>query len=540
MITRILYTCKGCCCTELHCHIFLVQERLWLKCIATVLILFILPLTHLSGQDIILQNGSLEGKPQRGAVPKPWYIFSNSPDTQPGFETILPASDGKTYVGALYGNDYYERLAQDLGISLKPGKIYCLSFDLAYPPYYTKNICNGSFAIYGANLNETPVLLWESGAFYHTGWKTYNAVLKPQKEYQQIIMGPNYVAACSACNCSATAVLIDNFSAAIREMPQVEVNVQNTCTGKEKGAAAVTIKSGVPPFRYLWSTDIHAENHENSELHNLKAGAYEVKVISANGLETIANFYIHDMDVQVTPEVSPPSCYGYKDAVVLLAVTEGAPPYNYEMNYGAVIQNKPAFTQLTGGQYDFKVMDARGCITTIQNVEITEPQPLQVSVIDPQEVCNDIRRRKIIINSTGGSPPYSYKLNQSGWQTGNIFEQLPPGKYVYYAIDKNKCEVSDKTEIKKNIQPCAIFMPNAFSPNGDGLNDIFRAKIHDDIHDFTMEVYNRYGQRVYLSHNPREGWSGARESTGTYIWTITYTDSKSQARKQQGSVILIR
>lgn len=529
-----------CCYRVLHTRYASWWAGFWIRYATAAMTLLLLSLKNVSGQDIILQNPSLEGNPQRGTVPKPWYIESKTPDTQPGFEISLPPSNGNSYIGALHSNDYYESFAQDMETSLKAGKIYYLTFDLAYPPYYTKEICNGSFAIYGTNPNESPVLLWESGAFYHTGWKTYTAILKPKKEYHQIILGPNYVAPCSSCNCTATAVLIDNFSTTIREMPQLEVHVQNTCKNMEKGAVTVTVRSGVPPFHYFWSSDINGSNHDSNELHNLKAGAYNVTVVGGNGLEVRTDFNIGEMDIQVTPEITPPSCYGYNDAVVNLAVISGIPPYHYEMNYGAVIQNQPVFTQLKKGPYKFKITDARGCTTPIYELQIPQPDLLQMSVADVQPACSDDLEGKIVMNCVGGVPPYVYSLDRSRWQASNSFEQLSPGKYLCYITDKNKCEISDRTEIKKNNQKCAIFMPNAFSPNGDGLNDTFRPKVYDEVHDFAMEIFNRYGQRIYVSRNPKQGWDGGQQPSGAYIWTITYMDSKLQARKQQGSITLIR
>jgi gliding motility-associated-like protein len=334
--------------------------------------------------------------------------------------------------------------------------------------------------------------------------------------------------------------LIDNFSSAIKEIPQAEIGIQNTCKDRGTGRAKVSIKGGVPPFRYHWSTDITGVNNDNNELHDLKMGTYNVNVMSANGLGIMLNFEIGETDMHITSEVISPSCYGYNDAVIKLGVTAGTPPYSYEMNHGLVVQNQPVFTKLGAGQYNFKITDDLGCSAPMLTMEVTQPYPLQVSATNAEPPCNDAGNRKMVINATGGSPPYYYSLDFHTWQTGNSFEQLASGKQVYYITDKNKCEASGEIEIKRNLSNCAIFMPNAFSPNGDGLNDIFRPKIQDDIHDFTMEIYNRYGQRIYLSHDPREGWSGVREATGTYIWTITYTDSKSQARKQQGSVMLIR
>ncbi|SHN11320.1 gliding motility-associated C-terminal domain-containing protein [Chitinophaga sp. CF418] len=87
-------------------------------------------------------------------------------------------------------------------------------------------------------------------------------------------------------------------------------------------------------------------------------------------------------------------------------------------------------------------------------------------------------------------------------------------------------------------------MPNAFSPDGDGVNDIFRVRVFDKVSDFRMSVYNRWGQLIYVNTNVNDGWRGDLKGqplpSGTYLWTITYLDNMHQAIQQQGSVILIK
>jgi gliding motility-associated-like protein len=101
----------------------------------------------------------------------------------------------------------------------------------------------------------------------------------------------------------------------------------------------------------------------------------------------------------------------------------------------------------------------------------------------------------------------------------------------------------DDIMISKGV--CKIYVPSGFTPNNDGLNDIFRSKFGENITDFRMQVYNRWGEIVFESNDIRKGWDGnvkgVIQSNGVYVWIIKYktvTDPKEQLMK--GTVMLIR
>jgi gliding motility-associated-like protein len=93
--------------------------------------------------------------------------------------------------------------------------------------------------------------------------------------------------------------------------------------------------------------------------------------------------------------------------------------------------------------------------------------------------------------------------------------------------------------------PCALLLPNAFSPNGDGLNDNFRPLHACDMQDFSMTIFNRYGEKLFVTRDPLQGWDGkagaGKPLTGAYVWMISYTKpSNKQLVQKQGTVLLLR
>jgi len=88
-------------------------------------------------------------------------------------------------------------------------------------------------------------------------------------------------------------------------------------------------------------------------------------------------------------------------------------------------------------------------------------------------------------------------------------------------------------------------LPNAFTPNGDGHNDVFRIPPGVGAGLVRFEVYNRLGGRVFFTANVSQGWDGTvggiRQPAGEYIWDIEYVDVLTGKRvRMNGTVVLVR
>ena len=130
------------------------------------------------------------------------------------------------------------------------------------------------------------------------------------------------------------------------------------------------------------------------------------------------------------------------------------------------------------------------------------------------------------------------------WQNGSTapdYTITAPGTYRLTA--QNICGSTSKAIIvSRGI--CNLYMPNAFTPNRDGLNDLFRVKDPSFIKVFEMTIYNRYGQMVYKSNNPNMGWDGTfkREDQpqGIYVWQIYLVNLDNETQYAKGSILLLR
>jgi gliding motility-associated-like protein len=139
------------------------------------------------------------------------------------------------------------------------------------------------------------------------------------------------------------------------------------------------------------------------------------------------------------------------------------------------------------------------------------------------------------------NPTVNTVIDTSLCNGGSIEGYTQPGSYTDVFHSANGC---DSIRIL-NISACDIFFPNAFTPNGDGKNDHFKALNAINLKDFHLVIYNRWGQLVFETRDPNQGWdgfvNGKAGATGTYVWYCEYSKRGStRPGKLKGAILLIR
>lgn len=114
--------------------------------------------------------------------------------------------------------------------------------------------------------------------------------------------------------------------------------------------------------------------------------------------------------------------------------------------------------------------------------------------------------------------------------------------YTLTIVDDAGCSASDALTV--SVTSPLLLVPTAFSPNGDGTNDRFRA-LNNNIDKYNLQVYNRWGEKVFETNVPNEGWDGVfkgvEQELGVYTWTCQY-QLKGQTKKTlaKGNVTLMK
>jgi gliding motility-associated-like protein len=107
--------------------------------------------------------------------------------------------------------------------------------------------------------------------------------------------------------------------------------------------------------------------------------------------------------------------------------------------------------------------------------------------------------------------------------------------------DSNNCEGRDSIQ----ILPCEkMVVSNAFTPNGDGINDVFKPAFYGAVVNYTFTIYNRWGQMIFKTSDPGKGWDGTMSGVSvpddTYVWNCQFQFQGYKPDHKEGTVVLIR
>ncbi|RYZ29598.1 MAG: gliding motility-associated C-terminal domain-containing protein, partial [Sphingobacteriales bacterium] len=136
------------------------------------------------------------------------------------------------------------------------------------------------------------------------------------------------------------------------------------------------------------------------------------------------------------------------------------------------------------------------------------------------------------------------------WNTSAATQSITTNKYGNFTVTivtnegcVQEASVTVHTKFCGPVCP-PLYMPNAFSPNNDGLNDYFAPANAIDMREVDFSIYNRYGQRVYSGHSLKSSWDGRYGDklcdAGTYFYYSRYTDCHGVDFTLKGDVALIR
>lgn len=157
----------------------------------------------------------------------------------------------------------------------------------------------------------------------------------------------------------------------------------------------------------------------------------------------------------------------------------------------------------------------------------------------------DMNDGTIDIEANGGTKPLSYH-----WSTalgnGASAIGLRAGEYMVTIEDAIGCTLIDTVPLPHSNPLCDephIYLPNIFSPDGDGINDVFYV-FGKKVREHTFMIYDRWGKRVFESTDLSTGWDGTHNgkplATGVYAYVVTGTYDNNEPIKQKGNITLVR
>lgn len=185
--------------------------------------------------------------------------------------------------------------------------------------------------------------------------------------------------------------------------------------------------------------------------------------------------------------------------------------------------------------YNVLISTDTGCV-------ITEPFPVTASRLNEVHIPADTlicSNNNIVL-----APPLDGITYTVNGEPNNIVTVDKEGHYIIVATDVYGCKKTFAANvIKQNCTGCTAYIPTAFTPNNDRLNDFFRPIIQCGFSDFRMRIYNRWSQKIFETTNSNEGWNGtytgSKAAFGTYIYVITYKSITGITKSLRGTVVLL-
>jgi len=317
-----------------------------------------------------------------------------------------------------------------------------------------------------------------------------------------------------------------------------------SCNGGTDGEITVLPVGGVPPYSYDWS---HGENTQT--ISDLSVGTYAVTIKDVLNCSYIVQYEATEPDLlQIEVDSIKPNCDSFATGVIkVVSESGGVGPYEHFIS-GVGFSERDRFDGLLPGNYELIVSDENGCSEVFEThlpapdiPELEFDRQLYTNLADP-----------IDFNILSNVP-----LKTTTWSTEeglNCYDCLSPSAnpnetttYQLIAISNDGCETTETITV--NIaKERDVYVPNIFSPNGDGLNDRLTIFGGPEVESIQMlQIFSRWGELLYERKNffpndPVIGWDGRfrgrKVPSGAYIWIAKVDFIDGVSIEYSGDVII--
>lgn len=281
-------------------------------------------------------------------------------------------------------------------------------------------------------------------------------------------------------------------------------------------------------------------------------GLVQAEVEAANGCKAEANqlVTVQAIEAQVTPS-SLTTCAPER-ALFSAGESRNATAFNWQFEGGQATRGQTVLREFENpGYYQVQLVatNPANCTdTAIATINISRQPQAAFTFREPDTPSQYILNQDRLAINNQSKAAHTYQWN---FGDGHASSQADP-EHVYQdtgayrvkliARGRNGCQDSLSKLVDVRAKPY-LFVPTAFSPNGDGLNDHFRVEA-TNIADFTVKIYDRWGEELFVSHDPDFQWDGTYKGEqvplDTYLYVITGRGYEGQFVKRSGKVTVVQ
>jgi gliding motility-associated-like protein len=399
---------------------------------------------------------------------------------------------------------------------------------------------------FGGGLNN-PVVQWQNSIDTGRTWNniplaTTTTYTMPHRNsdvmlYRMVVAEQQNIQS-PACRFSSNAIWTQIFPAPLHQAPQNVLGCLNKDLHLPLPDPSSNSNEWTGPNGYTSSL-------VNAVVNNIQykdTGLYTMYEIYSFGCSRLDSFYLN---VYPSTTISTPTLYSVCEGQTIHFAATGDGSFHWEPATGLSNSNipNPVLIAQDSSEYKVVVTNSFGCkdsaivfINVFRNPTASAGRNKTIVVGDSVVLNGEVSGTDIDFQWT----PVSFMSN-----TNSITPIVAPPSNTEYTltVTSNVGCTSAESKVKVFVYK-DIFIPNVFTPNGDGKNDRFRIFAADGYTVKTFEIYNRWGQTVYSTKDAGIGWDGAfnnlPQPTGTYVYFIELKTAIGKSIKKKGTVTLIR
>jgi gliding motility-associated-like protein len=306
------------------------------------------------------------------------------------------------------------------------------------------------------------------------------------------------------------------------------------CFGDSTGMATINASGGSAPLSYAWQP----YGGNNSNATGLAAGTYTVTVTGSDGCSSSVSITVSQPQALVLNCSAVAENCSNADGSASAVAGGGSGGYTFLWN---TLANTDSIQQLASGIYSVVVTDMNGCF---DSCSVMVPTTATAMADAGQDVTIE-EGQSVLLTATGG---LTYLWTPADLVTCNncastIATPSVTTVFIVTVIDSAGCTDYDTVTVTVEIPCDDIFVPNAFSPNGDSQNDVLFLR-GTCIATFSFLIYNRWGELVFSTNDQMVGWDGRHRGelceSAVFNYVVSGTKTDGSLFSKSGNITLVR
>jgi gliding motility-associated-like protein len=332
----------------------------------------------------------------------------------------------------------------------------------------------------------------------------------------------------------------------------IKFTVNNvSCFGYADGSISATGSGGTPGYSYSWSTGANIQN-----ITGLAPGFYKLTITDSKACSYSEAIEVSEPTEALAATVlgNNIECFGEMTGSIYFTAQGGTPPLYYSID-GTNYYPNSVEIGLKAGSYNCFVKDKNGCVANAGTAVISEPLPFSVS-LGPDITIKLRRDTQLNAVVTNGIGLINYKwivydttlLSCQNCPDPKLPALFDPVLFKVIVTDQNGCSASDDVVVYVD-KTRKVFVPTAFTPNGDNINDVLLTHGETDAFVKEFKIFDAWGEMVFEAKDFFLGdeniyWNGKfREkdmNVGTFVWYMEVKFVDGDVELLKGSFDLLR